>query len=927
MEQNTLVQQLVDLRLANPSLTIKSAHELFLSQGQELSLSAVKKAFSKSTKALESSRQAAAEQAHQTLEAKRLEAGLDTDLDALWTQALSNHSQQKTQDAINYAASLLLRFPESSAKFEKDVKSKNAAPASLLQTATNIADSESASPMKCHAYIVVAGLHLLGGRFEEALKAVRSAQENLEAVIASHGGDSAPLDEVAVDGINLKRRKAELFSLSGTILLHSNRIEGLFKECLQDLDKSIELYPDCARTRQMRAVASFKGLRFDGAITDANWMKGFEAENGDCKYSVGPYLAAAVACLTMGKVEEGKQWYAVGCERMKKYKTEGPEPKLAMMASEAMRIFRQYDRASGLTPLVNGSGLTPRVLLSNIFVRSAVQNHLRLSFAVPALADSMLGLRAAQTLSVQTVTPSMLFSVDSNELIETRTLSVITRPNDSDTNSRMKRLAYTDADVQSFWNDHSRVHRSLPFKHNKHGKVLGEQSSDIDALFSASDFHRVGSVDVPIADTVSVSQCSDCAAMGYTPCRSCSSSGKVVCSKCDGSGVMEAANISTTDDNNDVVVKQITRVTTIKNTGESIIEQHEETVSRNSKKSDTANKKLSPCSGCKSTGKNQCSKCNGSGKRKCATCQGHASTITYLNLNISRECETKTKTVVKSTAFGSGLFSPTTSPHFNPPSYDDAFHESLPSLAHFQTVTAEAHPEILAASRSSNLPSRVIWDAFEEQDNNNGSTSAVPSRRMPVPQVHVPESLSPAITAAILALDLSDVIDLAVPVRIAPGETRALSPTIIRSSLVVAGGRLILDTKTKETTTKVIARRNRIRQARVFSVRVEYPRSAYVTFNTPDWISALFSSSSIRENEVARAATPTTGSFTAIFADIGLNQLDTVETIEHNSLVLVHVDGYPMDTLYWNMGLGVLGSIAFAAAAAGLFALARANAG
>ncbi|KAI8829452.1 hypothetical protein BJ741DRAFT_387617 [Chytriomyces cf. hyalinus JEL632] len=538
----------------------------------------------------------------------------------------------------------------------------------------------------------------------------------------------------------------------------------------------------------------------------------------------------------------------------------------------------------------------------------------------------MLGLRAAQTLSVQTVTPSMLFSVDSTELIETRTLSVVTRPNDTDTNARMKRLAYSDADVSSFWNDHSRVHRSLPFKQNKHGIVVGGHSSDIDALFSASDFHRVGSVDVPIADTVSVSQCSDCAAMGYTPCRSCSSSGKVVCSKCEGSGVVEAANVLT-DEQGDVVVKQTTRVTTtIKLTGESIVEQHEETVSRNPKKSDAANQKLSPCSGCKSTGKNQCSKCNGSGKRKCATCQGHASTITYLNLNISRECETKTKTVVKSAAFGSGLFSPNNSPHFSPPSYEDAFHESLPSLAHFQTMAAEAHPDILAASRSSNLPSRVIWEAFEEQDGSNGSTSAVPSRRMPVPQVHVPESLSPAITAAILALDMSDVIDLAVPVRIAPGETRSLNPTIIRSSLV-AGGRLLLDTKTKETTTKVIARRNRIRQARAFSVRVEYPRSAYVTFNTPDWISALFSSSSIRENERARVASPATGSFTAIFADLGLNQLDTVETLEHNSLVLVHVDGYPMDTLYWNMGLGVLGSIAVAAAAAGLFALARAKGG
>ncbi|KAJ3230374.1 hypothetical protein HDU78_008349 [Chytriomyces hyalinus] len=341
MEQNSLVQQLVDLRLANPSLTIKAAHELFLSQGQELSLSAVKKAFSKSTKALDSSRQAADEKAHQTLEAKRLAAGLGTDLDALWTQALSNHSQEKTQDALNYAANLLLCYPESSAKFEKDVKSKNAAAASLLQTATHIADSESASVMKCHAFVVIAGLHLQGGQFEAALKAMRSAQENLEAVIVSNAGDSVPLDEMVVDGVNLKRRKAELFSLSGTILLYSNRIEGLFKECLQDLDKSIELYPDCARTRQMRAVASFKGMRFDGAITDASWMKGFEADNGDCKYSVGPYLAAAVSCLTMGKVEEGKQWYAVGCERMQKYKTEGPEPKLAMMASEAMRIFRR----------------------------------------------------------------------------------------------------------------------------------------------------------------------------------------------------------------------------------------------------------------------------------------------------------------------------------------------------------------------------------------------------------------------------------------------------------------------------------------------------------------------------------------------------------------------------------------------------------
>ncbi|KAI8829453.1 hypothetical protein BJ741DRAFT_622863 [Chytriomyces cf. hyalinus JEL632] len=342
MEQNSLVQQLVDLRLANPSLTIKAAHELFLSQGQELSLSAVKKAFSKSTKALDNSRQAAAEQAHQTLEAKRLAAGLDTDLDALWTHALSNHSQEKTQDSLNSAANLLLRYPESSAKFEKAVKSKNAATASLLQSATNIiADSESASIMKCHAFVVIAGLHLQGSRFDEALKAVRSAQENLEAVIASNSGDSVPLDEMVVDGVNLKRRKAELFSLSGTILLHSNRIEGLFKECLQDLDKSIELYPDCARTRQMRAVASFKGMRFDGAITDASWMRDFEAENGDCKYGVGPYLAATVSCLTKGKVEEGKQWYSAGCERMQKYKTEGPEPKLAMMASEAMRIFRR----------------------------------------------------------------------------------------------------------------------------------------------------------------------------------------------------------------------------------------------------------------------------------------------------------------------------------------------------------------------------------------------------------------------------------------------------------------------------------------------------------------------------------------------------------------------------------------------------------
>ncbi|KAI8610108.1 hypothetical protein BC830DRAFT_1172976 [Chytriomyces sp. MP71] len=508
---------------------------------------------------------------------------------------------------------------------------------------------------------------------------------------------------------------------------------------------------------------------------------------------------------------------------------------------------------------------------ADAFVRARVQRHLGVDGASTLVSIGLLlGMnlnlldpRPARECSVSLHSRSdhrfAAFTVDCLAVAESRQLISRTLPNSKD----VRRIPSLSPGIAEIGLTHDLV--SMVSVDNLFDYMVSEHLFDrrtrleFDTMESVLDASATrapdnlalgtGTVDFMIAGTSKVSKCTNCAAEGYKPCNKCSTSGKIRCSTCKGDGFSVEKGLHEAGPP-EATTTMTTKTMKTTRKGAGFVEEVEVITTNyvdpvaNKDSSNVLHKQT--CARCSGSGKVSCNVCNGTTKTQCGTCTGHGSTISFLNLRVSRSLTTSTERFLK-----------TMDPETNV----------------YVTVSPSKNQDTVIASnvfKLSKTPSRVLWDATEADHLGDAPL------RMAIPQVHVADTIPSHLTAEILSMDISDVLVAAVPERIAPGE-RVLFDEVEDNSMMTGGEDEFLRSR---KAVRVLARRHRIRQSLLYVLQLRYP----VPMRGHQRVLGF------RE-------------FKAVFAD-GMLQHDVqVDARNHgDALVMVQVTDYPMETsfLVWN---------------------------
>ncbi|KAJ3061433.1 hypothetical protein HDU98_002666 [Podochytrium sp. JEL0797] len=311
--------EILRLRKETPTLSIKQVHDVLSQQGNELSLSKVKKEFSKVSKMLLDEQQ---------LEAQA--AALGKEANVLWTKALGLQRDGLASEALRTGASAFLKYPdfptESTASQQPD---QDALIESSIQLTVQHEDHNTNTKDTHSAFLIAAGLCLLNKDLKNAVGMVDIAQASLRSYAAA--------DPAALSPADFATRSADIYALSGSL-----RMELMFyKDSVTDLDKSVDLKPHDIRIRQLRCVARFKATKFAGVVEDATIIKEHAEKEGATEFLTGPCFAAAMVSFMGAKVAEGNSWIEDGNKNRAKFSNLGPDPRIMEMALEAQQIFNK----------------------------------------------------------------------------------------------------------------------------------------------------------------------------------------------------------------------------------------------------------------------------------------------------------------------------------------------------------------------------------------------------------------------------------------------------------------------------------------------------------------------------------------------------------------------------------------------------------
>ncbi|KAJ3020294.1 UNVERIFIED_CONTAM: hypothetical protein HDU68_010249 [Siphonaria sp. JEL0065] len=536
------------------------------------------------------------------------------------------------------------------------------------------------------------------------------------------------------------------------------------------------------------------------------------------------------------------------------------------------------DAAASVTPLPPLPQAAARhVLRSPYFVRSSVQNHLTSNFMFPVFATAFVDLSPAKTCSVFNVHPVAVVAVDKVETVEQRKIIRKNVPNTPSTYALVS--AGTTVFTASFLARACSLSRDSvadlfrvvipPSSIASSTETLSwprdqRIAHDVDHSLCRVDELRFpeGKSDFVIKDTFTVSKCGLCSGEGYKPCRDCNASGKRVCSSCDGDGyVIKKETPKQTE-------KRVVKTRRIVKDADGRVRETEEVVEEVVQQASTSKSggTRHACQNCNSTGRVKCSNCRSTGKRTCQDCEGHASILNYVCLRVTRLFRNSTMWFLKARNNSTGLYESSNSSYIN-----------------------------LSSSSKSKIPTRVIWEGLEvdlDAALESAKTSITLPDRIIVPQVFIPDSNDSDLTSRIAAIDFRDIIDEAVPSRIAVGETevrKAVDSRILFCEELSNGDENYAE--------KSLGRRVRIRQGAVYIVECEYYKGNQQNTGLDK------------------------GSFQVVFALKDVGRDGYVDEEDHTRWVIVDVIGYPLMKTYVQAGLWTLAGIATVGVLWGLFTI------
>ncbi|KAI9346998.1 hypothetical protein BDR26DRAFT_855496 [Obelidium mucronatum] len=319
-------------READPTLTIKQVHERLLEGGEDVSASKVKKLFAKVSHQLKEAEQEGNSNKQVVQEVQQESPVEDADADALWSKAIELQKEKKSSLALECGTQAFLRYPDQlpSIAFEDSLHSqtKRAHHVSLFQSVQRITmafEEKKINSEDTHrSFVIMAGLCLRNKDVESSSKMGQAACESLEGLKRSSPSLSLPTS-----------RFAEVYSFAGALLVEA----CFYGDSVKALDKSIELNPNCIRTRQLRCVARFKATKFAGIVDDAMFLKAHAETHGPSKYLVAPYLVAALSSFMAGKVVEGNEWLELGKLYENQFQYRGPDARIYDMAVQMQKVF------------------------------------------------------------------------------------------------------------------------------------------------------------------------------------------------------------------------------------------------------------------------------------------------------------------------------------------------------------------------------------------------------------------------------------------------------------------------------------------------------------------------------------------------------------------------------------------------------------
>ncbi|KAJ3073985.1 hypothetical protein HDU99_001816, partial [Rhizoclosmatium hyalinum] len=423
------------------------------------------------------------------------------------------------------------------------------------------------------------------------------------------------------------------------------------------------------------------------------------------------------------------------------------------------------------------------------FIRSAAQNHLRRSFLFPPIADLFIDFKPARDARLVRVDPVAVFAVDAIHATEERRL--VTKSMNRLAMVGHGSLVFVDHGIswltRAFTISNETVDQlfSVPIKASLIGdsserlkfkqNALVQHETDYSLISALDTSFPVGTSDFVVPNTASVSSCRQCAAQGFLPCKECNATGKLICKKCDGDGVIIKTEKPSASSSTITTTKKI-----IRDASGQIHQEIQETTTT-TPTSKTPIKTTTPCPSCKSTGRKLCETCNATGKRICKTCDGTLSTLTYLSLRVSRLLHHTTNYFQKPISPQTSLYQTTGTP------------------------TPIPYPH--------KVPTRVIWESVEIDPTSTRTTQLPNRNRIVYPEIHIPDTTSSETTARIASIDIQDVLETAVPHRIAVGETTySATPSSSRITIYDVLGSEREEGVSNRYAEKTVARRVRVRQ-------------------------------------------------------------------------------------------------------------------
>ncbi|ORY33240.1 hypothetical protein BCR33DRAFT_723223 [Rhizoclosmatium globosum] len=296
-EIDQLVDDIVKLRIADPTLSIKQVHAIYIEQGKDYSHAKVKKAFSKATRIVNpdlpqtpKKKDSALEKIQPLADSTMVHKRIDT------TELLKEAVQHITDEKK------CLQLAAQSFLIDSKLPDLNRIDEGYIQKLRDIAgrvtkDEVSTIDQVANGYVLTAGIHL-------AMQSFPKASTNL------------------TEAINIMKSSTDKLKLASIYSFRSSVFAGwgrLF-ESSSDLDTALELNPKCTKSRAYRCILRHRKKEVEDAIEDAQML--YHLNPDGSFFHSDPCYIVAINLFAQRSLDAGKFWLELGDRFMYQYPTD-----------------------------------------------------------------------------------------------------------------------------------------------------------------------------------------------------------------------------------------------------------------------------------------------------------------------------------------------------------------------------------------------------------------------------------------------------------------------------------------------------------------------------------------------------------------------------------------------------------------------------